>query len=203
LEIGTGDGVRVRSLLKSGLLRPYDHIIGSDLSESRVEHMRDLNIEAVVADAQALPFGDSSVDFVLSDQVIEHVPDDRKMAQEIARVLKPGGTGFIGSVLKLRGGWYFYRNHGQWVLDPTHVREYRSPEEYRRLFTDVGLAVVKMTQDPLKFSVSDLVVRGLVMTKLLSRERAARVYETSLSRIRGLQIPLRYRILGAFICKEA
>lgn len=38
------------------------------------------------------PFSDHSVDVLFSDQVIEHVNDLDKMAQEIARLLKPGGT---------------------------------------------------------------------------------------------------------------
>jgi len=39
-----------------------------------------------------IPFDDASFDVVISNQVIEHVPDLNVAAGEIARVLKPGGA---------------------------------------------------------------------------------------------------------------
>ena len=41
--------------------------------------------------AQALPFASSSVDLVWASQVLHHVVDLRTCAQEVLRVLKPGG----------------------------------------------------------------------------------------------------------------
>lgn len=45
----------------------------------------------VLADATALPLAAACCDLVFSSQVIEHVRDPRRMVQECARVLKPGG----------------------------------------------------------------------------------------------------------------
>lgn len=45
----------------------------------------------VVGDAQRLPFRDESFDVVYSIAVLEHVPKPWLAAQEIARVLRPGG----------------------------------------------------------------------------------------------------------------
>ena len=42
------------------------------------------------ADVCALPIDDASVDAVVSANLLEHVPDDRRALAEIARVLKPG-----------------------------------------------------------------------------------------------------------------
>ncbi len=45
----------------------------------------------IVADAKALPFKDSSVDGLVSESLLEHVPDARIVANEMVRVLKSGG----------------------------------------------------------------------------------------------------------------
>jgi ubiquinone/menaquinone biosynthesis C-methylase UbiE len=47
---------------------------------------------AMVGDALALPFADGSFDRVIAAEVLEHVPADRQVLAELARVLRPGGT---------------------------------------------------------------------------------------------------------------
>jgi SAM-dependent methyltransferase len=45
----------------------------------------------VVAEADCLPFEDSSQDYVVSSHVIEHLPDPIKALKEWVRVIRPGG----------------------------------------------------------------------------------------------------------------
>ncbi len=45
----------------------------------------------IVADAAHLPFVDNSVDAVVSESLLEHVPDPHAVVREMTRVLKPGG----------------------------------------------------------------------------------------------------------------
>lgn len=55
----------------------------ADLVPGKARHAMDM------ADMSA--FGDESVDVVIANHVLEHVPDDRKAMRESYRVLKPGG----------------------------------------------------------------------------------------------------------------
>jgi SAM-dependent methyltransferase len=49
----------------------------------------------VLADVTRLPFGDATVDAVVSANLLEHVPDDAAALAEVARVLRPGGRAAI------------------------------------------------------------------------------------------------------------
>jgi SAM-dependent methyltransferase len=46
-------------------------------------------------DVERLPHADGSLDLVLCSHVLEHVPDDRQAARELARVLAPGGRALV------------------------------------------------------------------------------------------------------------
>jgi 2-polyprenyl-3-methyl-5-hydroxy-6-metoxy-1,4-benzoquinol methylase len=47
------------------------------------------------ADATQMPYRDFAFDAVICSETAEHIPDDRVVVQEIARVLKPGGLLFF------------------------------------------------------------------------------------------------------------
>lgn len=57
----------------------------------------------VVAEADALPFDDSSYDFVLNSHVIEHLPCATRAISEWVRVVRPGGLLFL--VIPHIEGW--------------------------------------------------------------------------------------------------
>ncbi len=51
--------------------------------------------DAVIGDAQRLPLADASVDAVFCSNMLEHTPDTRAVVGELARVLRPGGWGYV------------------------------------------------------------------------------------------------------------
>ncbi len=63
---------------------------------------------AVIADARALPFADSSFDLVVLDGVLEHSVDPPGIVDEVHRVLRPGGLVYADTpfMLPVHGGAY-------------------------------------------------------------------------------------------------
>jgi ubiquinone/menaquinone biosynthesis C-methylase UbiE len=57
------------------------------------------NVEVRAGDATHLPLDDRSVDVVISNGVLNLVPDKERAVAEIARVLKPSGRAQIGDIV--------------------------------------------------------------------------------------------------------
>jgi len=105
LDDGCGIGAYVERL------RPLAREVwGLDYEPERVaEAARRLGPDRLlVAAAEALPFAEGSFDLVLSNEVIEHVADDRQAVAEMVRVLRPGGR----AVIFCPNRWYPVEQHG-------------------------------------------------------------------------------------------
>lgn len=90
LDVGCGDG-HFASIAYDQL--PLDvgiDVIARDLREAAAR--KDVYRAVVYASAQALPFADASFNTVVSNCVIEHIPDNGAVLCEISRVLRPGGV---------------------------------------------------------------------------------------------------------------
>jgi len=96
VDIGCGAGMDL--LLAARRVGPGGHAIGIDMTEAMRDRARGsaeaaglTNVEVRQADATALPFPDASVDVVISNGVLNLVPEKEKAFAEIYRVLRPGG----------------------------------------------------------------------------------------------------------------
>ena len=97
LEIGCGMGAHAAVFAQAGA-----NVIALDLTEKAVEMSNRRfqlfgisNARAVQADAEQLPFPDSSIDFVWSWGVIHHSSNTDRIVGEIYRALRPGGRAQI------------------------------------------------------------------------------------------------------------
>jgi SAM-dependent methyltransferase len=93
LDIGCGDGHYAAAAFPAGI------DVGIDVTEEIVAEARQNGpYERVeVASGTALPYADASFSTVVSNCVIEHIPDIESLVREVSRVLAPGGR-FIFSV---------------------------------------------------------------------------------------------------------
>ncbi len=67
------------------------HVEAFDIELARVQEAHTDTPHALVAAAERIPYPANAFDTILSHEVLEHVADDRAAAQEMVRVLKPGG----------------------------------------------------------------------------------------------------------------
>lgn len=163
LDCGCGDGSLLYALKVSGLLRKAKTIKAIDFSKNRIALARKISnqIKAKVDNAESMKTVKSdSVDLFISTQVIEHV-DDKKMVNSIHRITKTNGIIYISTVFKKWYGWYFYRNQGRWVLDPTHLREYSKDKELLSLFDKRKFKLLENKKTLQWFSILHFFLRRL------------------------------------------
>lgn len=107
VDVGCGAGID--SLIAAGMVGPQGRVIGVDMTPAMLEKARASAKAARVAHVEfregygeALPVPDGWADVVISNGVLNLMPDKRAALQEMARVLKPGGRLQIADILVQR-----------------------------------------------------------------------------------------------------
>jgi arsenite methyltransferase len=103
LDLGAGAGTD--SLVAAQMVAPGGSVTGIDMTPEMLAKARGAaaelgadNVEFVDGEAERLPFADESFDVVISNGVIDLVPDKDAVYSEIHRVLAPGGRIQIADV---------------------------------------------------------------------------------------------------------
>ena len=194
LDMGCGDGGLMFALKRQGLLGGAAVVAGVDLSPRRAALFA-LTMEdavGVVSDACHVPeLRDQSFDVVVCSQLIEHVAQDGALLEEVRRVLKADGMAYISSVIKSWYGFWAYRNGSGFLLDPTHVREYRSRDQFLALLAGSGLEPLEWATVGVRYPVLDLAVRAAAACGLAAPEQCRDIYvrRPRLEALRRVRVP--------------
>lgn len=175
-DFGCGDSAILFDLQQKGLLRKIDYVVAIDLSETRLKRVKKhiVNVKTICSDVcDVKQLKDGQLDLVICTQVIEHVESDEKLLKEIYRVLKPNGYLYISSIAKKWYGWWIYRCNGKVTCDPTHLREYGSPEEFNKLLKDGNFKIKQTNIYQFRPSLVNVFKRILIKYNIL-RENDAR-----------------------------
>ena len=96
LDVGCGAGMD--TLIAAQMVGPSGSVTGIDMTPAMVDKARESlaamglgNVTIVEGSAEHLPFDDASFDVVISNGVIDLIPDKDAVFAEIVRVLRPGG----------------------------------------------------------------------------------------------------------------
>jgi SAM-dependent methyltransferase len=150
LDVGCGTGALTQAVAEVHAPR---RLVGIDPSAGFLDFARrrlGQRAELRQADAQALPFA-AEFDRVVSGLVLNFVPDQKRAAKELARVLRPGGEAALyvwdygGRMELMRRFWdaAVALDPGALGLDEAQRFPICRPEALQALFEDAGFARVE------------------------------------------------------------
>lgn len=95
LDLGCGDGILTDILFKR--IGRIPRLVGIDIDPMETEAARKFDFYERIhtTSAASIPEKDCAFDYVISNSVLEHIPELEPVIAEVGRLLKPGGTFFF------------------------------------------------------------------------------------------------------------
>lgn len=182
LDVGCAEG-----LISYYLSKHFKEVVGADVDEIAIKRAKrnrkkKLSFRLLNSDG-SFPFKNNSFDIIVANQIYEHADDPDLLMNEIFRVLKTNGVVFMGAGNKfvIRDAHYPNLPFVSWIpirLADFYVRTTKSGEYYEpRLRSVWGIKdlikkfqaedyTLKAIKSPVKYSMTDVVHKGSMMTKL-------------------------------------
>ncbi|MWG34865.1 class I SAM-dependent methyltransferase [Halomarina oriensis] len=144
LDLGTGSGYIPRAIREATEAGRVYGLDGSpEMAANARSYTDDPDVGFVVGDFDSLPFADDSLDHVWTMEAFYYAADPDHTLEEVARVLKPGGT-FYCAV-----NYYEENVHSHDWQENISVEMTRwSRAEYREAFERAGLYVAEQDSIP-------------------------------------------------------
>ena len=121
LDVGGGPGYFRTAFEGAGAT-----YLALDADVGELSGLGQISTRTVIGSGMQLPFGDGTIDVAYSSNVLEHVPDPWRMAEEMLRVTRSGGTVFLSYTV-------WFGPHGGHETSPWHyLGGRRARRRYRR-----------------------------------------------------------------------
>lgn len=166
LDLGSGAGLDV--FVARNEVGTSGHVIGVDMTAEMVAKARENtqqssfeNVEFRLGEIEHLPVRSNSVDVVISNCVLNLVPDKQRAFAEILRVLKPGGHFCISDVVSSQA-------LPDWIKDIAEayagcVSGAIPKQDYLKLIQETGFENVEVASERRIQVPAELVAKSLTM----------------------------------------
>ena len=197
IDLCCGTGYVARSLLATGRVT---RIIGIDLSQPQLNLLRQCResdpayerLHLLQADTLSIPLATGSVDMIIGNSFLHHLPDVGAALSEIRRVLRPGGRFVVLHEPSLTAT--FFESFPLSLLKKIIIENYTDlwqfdPGELERLLTNAGFQEIKILKTGI-LANSLLGAFSIVINKYFPRWDTAQL---TLQYLRGYLSVLEYR----------
>ena len=177
LDLGSGGGFDC--FLAANRVSRSGKVIGVDMTPEMIDKAREnakkgnyRNVEFRLGEIENLPAGDNSVDVVISNCVINLVPDKKRVFMEAFRVLKPGGRLMISDIVLLKELPDFIKNSIEAYIGC--VAGATMKDEYIEAIKAAGFQKVKIideTSFPSECMTNDLTAKVIIKKLKISSEQ--------------------------------
>lgn len=172
LDLGSGAGIDI--ILAAKKVGSTGRVIGVDMTDEMIAKAREnivvsglKNVEVRKGIIEDLPVEDASVDWVISNCVINLSPEKERVFKEISRVLKPGGTMLVADIVAKDLPLDFSKDR---QLYSSCLAGAISEEDYVAGLEKAGLTGVEI-RERLVYDATQL--QGLVVSELEMTENTA------------------------------
>lgn len=166
LDLGSGAGFDV--FLAAKKTGKGGKVIGVDMTEEMIRKSRELakkygynNVEFRLGDIEKLPVDDNTADVVISNCVINLVPDKSKVFRNAYRVLKPKGSMFISDIVLLSPLTEKQKNDKKLLCGC--VSGAMLKDDYLKIISDAGFEIKILEEDK---EISKAQYRGVNLESL-------------------------------------
>jgi SAM-dependent methyltransferase len=189
LDLGSGAGFDC--FLAANVVGKTGKVIGVDMTPDMIAKAREnavkgdyQNVEFRQGEIENLPVADNSVDTVISNCVINLVPDKRSAFREICRVLKPGGKFIVSDIVLNRELPPAIKNSIEAYVGCIAGASLKS--DYLGAINEAGFQQVEVIHEtvfPMDYVIADPIAQDIMNKLKLTPEGIAELESTVISAI--------------------
>jgi len=194
LDLGSGPGLDC--FLAANKIGKTGKVIGVDMTPEMIEKARENarrgkygNVEFRLGEIENLPVADNFVNAVISNCVINLVPDKKRVFRETFRVLKPGGRLMISDLVLLKKLPDFIKNSVEAYIGCLSGAIMK--DDYLNAIKAAGFKEVKIideTSFPIELMASDSTAKALIEEMKIPVEKLKDVARSVVSiKVRGIK----------------
>lgn len=187
LDLGSGAGFDC--FLAANVVGKGGKVIGVDMTPEMIEKARENakqgnyeNVEFRPGELENLPVEDSSVDIVISNCVINLVPDKRKVFSEVFRVLKPRGRFMVSDIVLLKELPDFIKNSVEAYVGCLSGAIMK--DDYIRAIEEAGFHEVRILDEtffPIECMANDPTAEAITESSEISPEKLKEIASSVVS----------------------